>query len=68
MNESIYKSMVLNKREGMVTEVIKNIIWLLIAFMLGVTVGLYWGGMTVKQQFKEMQTMREQFVVEPFSK
>ena len=58
----------LEKRDGIAMEGIKNIIWLLIAFMLGVTVGLYWGGMTVKQQFKEMQTMREQFVVEPFSK
>ncbi|MEJ2068137.1 MAG: hypothetical protein P8Y09_09395 [Deltaproteobacteria bacterium] len=48
-------------------ERIKNIMWLLIAFMLGVTFGLYWGGMTVKQQFREMQTMKEQFVVGSFS-
>lgn len=59
--------MVLRKKEGVAMERMKNIIWLLIAFMLEVIVGLYWGGMTVKQQFQEVQAMREQFLIERFS-
>jgi hypothetical protein len=67
MNQSSYKGKVLRKGERGTVEGIKNIMWLLIAFILGVTVGLYWGGMTVKQQFQEMQTMKEQFVMESLS-
>jgi hypothetical protein len=43
---------------------IEQSIWLLIIFILGVTVGLYWGGMTVKHRLQEAQAMKDQFLVE----
>lgn len=55
------------EKRGITVKGIKNMMWLLIAFMLGVTVGLYWGGMTVKQQIREAQAMKDQFVVGGFS-
>jgi hypothetical protein len=56
------------EKEGDAMKIIGNAIWLLLAFMLGVSVGLYWGGSTVKQQLREAQAMKDQFLVEQFSK
>jgi Na+/H+-dicarboxylate symporter len=47
---------------------IEQAMWLLIVFILGVTVGLYWGGMTVKHRLQEAQAMKGQFFVEHFPK
>lgn len=49
-------------------KIVENVIWLLIAFILGITVGLYWGGKSVKQQLQDAQAMKDHFLVEQFSK
>jgi uncharacterized protein YneF (UPF0154 family) len=49
-------------------KIIKNAMWLLVAFMFGISVGLYWAGVTVKQELQEARAMNDQFLAEQFSK
>jgi uncharacterized protein YneF (UPF0154 family) len=47
--------------------VVKYVIWLLIALMFGITIGLYCGGVAAKHQFKEQMAIKDQFVMQQLS-
>lgn len=47
--------------------VIKYVMWLLIAFMLGITIGVYFGGVTAKQHIAEQMAIKDNFVTQQFS-
>jgi len=48
-------------------ERVEYVIWLLIAFMFGITIGLYCGGVAVKQQLREQMVLKDHFVMQRFS-
>jgi hypothetical protein len=52
-----------NERKGDPMErVVTSVLWLLIAFMLGITIGLYCGAVTAKHQFQETMILKDHFV------
>ena len=48
-------------------ERVDYVIWLLIAFMFGITVGLYYASVAARRQLKETMVMMDHFVMQRFS-
>jgi len=67
MKALLYDQSRVDEEGDAMERVVKYAIWLLIAFMFGITVGLYCGGAAAKHQVTEQMAMKDQFVMQPLS-
>ena len=67
MKALLYKHASVDEEGDSMERIVKSVIWLLIAFMFGIAIGLYCGGVAANQHIREQMALKDQFVMQRFS-
>lgn len=67
MKALLYDRSYVDEEGDTMERIVKSVIWLLMAFMFGIAIGMYYGGVAANQQIREQMVLKDQFVMQRFS-